>query len=64
MAVGYAFLDAVPAGPDLASPAVGTLGAAGPTVNGVASKVGQLFTVRQAGVPDQYFAARADGLTR
>jgi type VII secretion protein EccB len=62
VAVDAAFLDAVPAGADLASPDVGTIGAAGPTVNGTRTKVGQVFVVREAGLVPQYFATRADGL--
>lgn len=42
--VSAAFLDAVPAGPDLVTPAVAGIGGRGPVLAGRASRIGQLFT--------------------
>lgn len=43
MPVPASFLDAVPAGPDLVAPPIDGLGAAGPTLAGGPSRIGQLF---------------------
>ncbi len=62
LAVDYAFLNAVPAGPDLVLPAVGTLGARGPAVGGNSTTVGQVFELSEAGLPVRYFVMLHDGL--
>ncbi len=61
--VGSAFINALPAGPDLRAPEVPGTGGVGPVVDGSATTIGQVFVVRSAGGADQYFAVRADGLS-
>lgn len=60
--VSAAFLDAVPAGPDLAPPAVPGRGAAGPKLDGKATRVGQVFVVQSPGAEKQYYLLQHDGL--
>ncbi|WP_238009820.1 type VII secretion protein EccB [Dactylosporangium sp. AC04546] len=64
--VGWAWLDVVPAGPDLAAPDTPGRGRPGPVIGGTASKVGQLFKLTEAvaGQPDgQHYLVRTDGLS-
>ncbi|MFF8593833.1 type VII secretion protein EccB [Streptomyces sp. NPDC015220] len=61
--VSAAFLDAVPAGADLAAPRVEGQGAAGPDVDGAATRIGQVFVVRTPGSAQQYYLLLRSGLT-
>ncbi|MFF2328598.1 MULTISPECIES: type VII secretion protein EccB [unclassified Streptomyces] len=61
--VSAAFLDAVPAGPDLAAPSLAGLGESGPTLDGRATRVGQVFTVETPGSAKRYYVLGGDGLT-
>ena len=62
--VGWAWLNALPAGPDLAPPAISGRGTAGPSIDGRQGVVGQVFrVVGEAGAPTQYFVLRSDGLS-
>ncbi|SNY69824.1 type VII secretion protein EccB [Paractinoplanes atraurantiacus] len=56
------WLRIVPAGPDLVAPQPGRRGAAGPAIDGVHRKVGDLFLVRGAGDTVRYYQLRSDGL--
>jgi type VII secretion protein EccB len=60
--VSAAFLDALPAGPDLTSPAVPGMGAAGPVLDGQATRVGQVFRVGVIGSEPRYYQLRKKGL--
>jgi type VII secretion protein EccB len=60
--VSAAFLDALPAGPDLTAPAVPGMGAAGPVLDGHASRVGQVFRVGVIGSDPHYYQLRQNGL--
>jgi type VII secretion protein EccB len=57
-AVTAAFLDALPAGPDLAAPDVPGRGAAGPVLAGRPTRIGQLFS----GVNNQHYLLLREGL--
>ncbi|MFF9488134.1 type VII secretion protein EccB [Streptomyces sp. NPDC014676] len=61
--VSAAFLDALPAGPDLAPPKVVGQGAAGPGLDGADTRVGQVFTVVTPGSDQQYYLLLRSGLT-
>ncbi|MEU3599337.1 type VII secretion protein EccB [Streptomyces sp. NPDC006798] len=60
--VSAAFLNALPAGPDLAAPAVEGAGTPGPRLGGRATRVGQLFTLAVPGADERHYVLRADGL--
>lgn len=60
--VSAAFLDALVAGPDLATPVVPDQGTKGPSLGGRAGTVGQVFQVRVPGSGTQYYLLRAEGL--
>lgn len=60
--VSAAFLDAVPAGADLAPPEVPDKGASGPALDGLATRVGQVFVVRTPGASQQYYLLQRAGL--
>jgi type VII secretion protein EccB len=60
--VSAAFLDALPAGPDLTAPAVPGMGAAGPALDGHATRVGQVFRVGVLGSEPRYYQLRQNGL--
>lgn len=62
--VSAAFLNALPAGPDLAAPAVPGMGAAGPTLDGHVTRVGQVFRVGVIGQDPHYYQLRGDGLAQ
>ncbi|UUU23658.1 type VII secretion protein EccB [Streptomyces sp. DSM 40750] len=62
LAVGAAFLSAVPAGPDLAAPEVAGRGGKGPTLAGERRRVGQYFVVRTPGSAEQYYLLDRAGL--
>jgi type VII secretion protein EccB len=61
--VGTAWLNALPAGPDLAAPSVPDVGRPGPAVGGHPTVIGQLFKVDDVASASQYFVVRADGLS-
>lgn len=63
--VGWAWINAVPAGPDLMPAAISDRGAAGPRIDGRPTVVGQMFKVPAvaAGEADQFFVMRSDGLS-
>lgn len=64
--VGSAWVNALPAGPDLTAPPVPGRGEAGPTIEGSPTVVGQLFKVDDAvtnGTGDEYYVVRSDGLS-
>jgi type VII secretion protein EccB len=60
--VSAAFLDALPAGPELTAPAVPGMGAAGPVLDGHATRVGQVFRVGVIGSGPHYYQLRRNGL--
>lgn len=60
--VSPAFLDAVPAGPDLVAPPVTGLGTAGPQLDGRTTRLGQVFTVQTPGTAKRYYLLSDDGL--
>ncbi len=60
--VSAAFLDAVPAGPDLAAPPVPDLGKSGPNLDGQATRIGQVFTAETPGSAKRYYVLGGDGL--
>ncbi|CAM5491591.1 type VII secretion protein EccB [Streptomyces fumanus] len=60
--VSAAFLDAVPAGADLAPPSVTGLGGAGPDLDGTATRTGQVFVTRAPGSAQQYYLLLRSGL--
>jgi type VII secretion protein EccB len=59
--VGPAWINALPAGPDLRAREVPGLGTPGPAVSGRATRIGQVFVIESAGVK-QHFVVLADGL--
>ncbi|MGW0434735.1 type VII secretion protein EccB [Micromonospora sp. NPDC003197] len=63
--VGWSWINAVPAGPDLVAGDVTARGSAGPRLDGRASVVGQMFKVSGVGTgePDQFFVMLDDGLS-
>ncbi|KAB1140866.1 type VII secretion protein EccB [Streptomyces luteolifulvus] len=60
--VSSAFLDSLPAGPDLASPDVPGRGELGPSLAGAATKVGQLFRVQVPGGARSWYVLGRKGL--
>jgi type VII secretion protein EccB len=60
--VSAAFLDALPAGPDLTAPAVPGMGTAGPALDGHATRVGRVFRVGVIGSAPRYYQLRQNGL--
>ncbi|MEV7080015.1 type VII secretion protein EccB [Streptomyces sp. NPDC093516] len=62
--VSAAFLDALVAGPDLVAPEVAGRGGAGPSLDGTASVVGQVFQAEVPGSDEHpYYLLREEGLT-
>ena len=62
--VSTAWLDPIPAGRDLALPAIEGAGSPGPVIDGKPSKVGQVYEVRNpATESDQFYLVREDGKT-
>ncbi|RCV56185.1 type VII secretion protein EccB, partial [Marinitenerispora sediminis] len=57
-----AFLDTVPAAPELAAPGVAGLGDPGPAIAGRPTTIGQVFVVAGGGDQDQYYLLTRDGL--
>ncbi|MDG4765074.1 type VII secretion protein EccB [Solwaraspora sp. WMMD406] len=62
--VAASWLNAVPAGPDLAPPAVPGRGGAGRQLDGDQTRIGQLFAVRDVAGDQTYYLLRADGLVQ
>ncbi|MET9886707.1 type VII secretion protein EccB [Streptomyces sp. NPDC006430] len=60
--VSGAFLDSMPAGPDLSAPDVPGRGTAGRPLGATATTVGQVFAVRPPGGQEQYHLMTGDGL--
>ncbi|MEV6734331.1 MULTISPECIES: type VII secretion protein EccB [unclassified Streptomyces] len=60
--VSGAFLDSVPAGPDLAAPEVPGRGTPGRTLGATATKIGQVFLIRPPGGQEQYHLMTGEGL--
>ncbi|GGW30842.1 type VII secretion protein EccB [Streptomyces xantholiticus] len=60
--VSSAFLDALPAGPDLTSPDVPGRGEPGPSLAGAATRVGQLFRVQVPGGSRSWYVLGRKGL--
>lgn len=61
---GWSWINALPAGPDLAAEDVLARGTAGPTINGRTSVVGHMFrVVSDTGAPSQHFVMLDDGLS-
>ncbi|MFI5843126.1 type VII secretion protein EccB [Catenuloplanes sp. NPDC051500] len=64
VAVSAAWLDLLPAGPDLGPIDVPGRGEPGPRVDGRVTRIGQLFAVSAAGAEDRYYLLRREGLAR
>jgi type VII secretion protein EccB len=62
--VAASWLNALPAGPDLAPPAAPGRGGAGRTLDGSPTRIGQLFTVRDVAGGQKFYLLRADGLAQ
>ncbi|MEU5281058.1 type VII secretion protein EccB [Streptomyces asoensis] len=60
--VSAAFLNALPAGPDLAPPDIPGLGAPGRSLNGAATVVGQVYLLSVPGAEERHYVLREDGL--
>jgi hypothetical protein len=60
--VGQGWINAVPAGSDLALVTVPGRDQPGPRVGPLATRVGQVLVAYGVGVPDRYYLVRADGL--
>jgi type VII secretion protein EccB len=60
--VSQAWINALPAGPDLAFIAVAGKGRAGVRVGEVPTRVGQVLVATSVGAGDRYYVVRADGL--
>jgi len=60
--VSAAFLDALPAGPDLTAPIVPGMGTAGPALDGHATRVGQVFRIGVMGSDPHFYQLRQNGL--
>lgn len=60
--VSAAFLNALPAGPDLAPPSIPGAGTPGPRLGGRATAVGQVFQLAVPGAEARYYVLRRDGL--
>ncbi|BCJ27628.1 type VII secretion protein EccB [Actinocatenispora sera] len=62
--VAPAFLNAVPAGPDLVAPTIDNLGEPGPTVGAGSDPIGTVYRLTSAARSDQYFVLLDDGLAQ
>jgi type VII secretion protein EccB len=62
LAVRDAWIDALPAGPDLPQPAVTGLGSAGPVLDGRPTKIGEVFVVHSADQEPHSYVLTARGL--
>ncbi|MET9442310.1 type VII secretion protein EccB [Streptomyces sp. NPDC006610] len=61
--VSAAFLNSLPAGPDLSPPDVPGVGAEGPELGGRETRLGQVFQVSAPGSDARYYLLRREGLT-
>ncbi|GIL31649.1 type VII secretion protein EccB [Actinocatenispora comari] len=64
VAVAPAFLNAVPAGPDLVAPTIDHFGKPGPTVGAGSDPIGTVYRLTSAARADQYFVLLDDGLAQ
>ncbi|MFK8908914.1 type VII secretion protein EccB [Streptomyces sp. YS-3] len=62
LTVSAAFLDSVPAGPDLSAPEVPDRGSAGPAIGSGPSRVGQVYALASPGVAPQHYLLERTGL--
>ncbi|MGW2654581.1 type VII secretion protein EccB [Streptomyces sp. NPDC001478] len=60
--VSAAFLDSVPAGPDLEAPDVEGRGTAGPRIGGAAGRIGQVYVLDSPGAASQHYLLEKAGL--
>lgn len=60
--VSAAFLDALPAGPDLAPPGIPGMGTPGRRLGGGDTTVGQVFVLSVPGAEERHYVLREDGL--
>lgn len=60
--VSTAWLNQISAGPDIGPLPVPGRGEPGPAVDGVPSRVGQVFVAQGAGLPDRYYVLLRDGI--
>jgi type VII secretion protein EccB len=60
--VSTAWLNAVPAAADLLAPSVPDIGASGPTVGSVSTRVGQVLVVQDIGSQQQYYVVVSGGI--
>ncbi|MBO4257488.1 type VII secretion protein EccB [Streptomyces griseorubiginosus] len=60
--VSAAFLNALPAGPDLTPATVPGTGDAGPSLGGMSTRIGQVFETQVPGSAPQYYLLRQEGL--
>ncbi|WP_431727159.1 type VII secretion protein EccB [Verrucosispora sp. TAA-831] len=58
------WLEQLPVGPDLAPVPVPDRGRPGPEVDGRPTRIGQLFVVRVAGLPERHYLLHRDGLSQ
>ncbi|BCJ38265.1 type VII secretion protein EccB [Actinocatenispora thailandica] len=64
VAVAPAFLNAIPAGPDLVAPTIPDLGRSGPTVGAGPAKIGTVYRLTSAANSEQFFVLLDDGLAQ
>ncbi len=62
-AVSAAFLNSLPSGPDLDPPPVTDKGAAGPSLGGRSTRIGEVFRVTVPGAAERYYLLEREGLT-
>lgn len=62
-AVSAAFLNSLPSGPDLDPPPVADKGAAGPSLGGRSTRIGEVFRVTVPGAAERYYLLEGEGLT-
>ncbi|GGZ00845.1 type VII secretion protein EccB [Streptomyces poonensis] len=60
--VSAAFLNALPAGPDLTPPEVPGIGGEGPSLSGRQTRIGEVFTATVPGSESRYYLLRREGL--
>ncbi|MDX3452980.1 type VII secretion protein EccB [Streptomyces sp. ME02-8801-2C] len=62
-AVSAAFLNSLPSGPDLDPPPVADKGAAGPSLAGRSTRIGEVFRITVPGAVERYYLLEREGLT-
>jgi type VII secretion protein EccB len=63
ISVPASWLNPIPTGKDITVPVIGTIGSAGPAINGQSTRVGQILQVRNLALnADQAFVVRSDGI--